>query len=174
MITSMIDGGIRMPSVPAEAMVPTRELLLVAALHHRRQRDQREHHHRGADDAGGRGHDGAHHRHRHGQPARDAPQQTCSACEQVVRRAAALSTVPMKMNIGTATSTGFGGDAAPDARQQVEELIIGSNTSNAMPIAPKTDRDAAQHERHRVAGEQTTNEHDEQEQREVVADPAPS
>ena len=28
MITSMIDGGIRMPSVPAEAMVPTASSLL--------------------------------------------------------------------------------------------------------------------------------------------------
>jgi hypothetical protein len=61
---------------------------------------------------------------------------TCSACRRSFATPLLSSTVPMKMNIGTATRIGFAA-MPPQMRGSRLKNIIGSNTPNAMPMAPK-------------------------------------
>ena len=62
---------------------------------------------------------------------------TCSAWSRSFATPLRSSTVPMKMNIGTATRIGLAA-MPPQMRGSRLKNCIGWNTSNRMPIAPNT------------------------------------
>ena len=61
---------------------------------------------------------------------------TCSACSRSFATPDFSSIVPMKMNIGTATSTRLS-TIPPKMREMMLKNSIGENTSKTTPSAPK-------------------------------------
>ncbi len=137
MMTSMIEDGIRIPSVPAEAIVPTASSLLkprsiiagkamsvsitteaptmpvVAAMMVPIS----------VTDIAS--------------PTGTRRMSTCRQCSKSLATPLRSSTVPMKMNIGTATRIGL--DAAePKMRGSRLKNCTGMKTSSSMPMKPNT------------------------------------
>ena len=157
-----------MPSVPDAAIVPVASSHVVLALQHDRQRHQADHHHRGADDAGGRSQDGAHHRDRERESPRRPPQQDLEAVEQVGGDAGSFQHRAHEDEHRDRHQNQIVGDA-PYAERQVEELDRVEDVQGNAEEAEGQSH-AAEDEAYGEPREQQDRQRPEHERRQIVLD----
>lgn len=151
--------------------MPVAKLHVVLALQHDRQRHQADHHHRGADDAGGRGQDRAHHRDREREPPGRPPQQDLQAVEQVGGDAGSFQHRAHEDEHRDRHQHQVVGDT-PDAQRQVEELDDVEDVQRHADEAEGQPH-AAQNEAHGEAREQQDRQRREHERRQIILDVHP-
>lgn len=152
-MTSMMLGGIRMPSVPAAPIVPVAKGGRIPPAQHHGQRHQRHHHDRGADDSGRGGHDRAHDGDRQGQPAGYAPQKNLETVQQIPRDIAAFQHDSHQNEHRNRRQNEIFSDAAIQPDEDVEELP-GRERPQQIADAGEEQPYAAENETHRKAAEQ--------------------